>query len=134
METLNASLHDSLNWSDAQFSDSEAQRLFSSAHFDVLVFVASKGGGSCPLQDRTPPSAPVDEQAVQTTTLEIRDQASFEAFFAVRPIFQERQEMFLGYTGTTDPVVLCHTADRPRQKGVPDVLVSAIIFYRLELA
>lgn len=86
METLNASLHDSLTWSDTQFSDSEAQRLFSSAHFDVLVFVASKGGGSCPLQDRTPPGAPVDEQAVRTTTLEIRDEASFEAFFAVRPI------------------------------------------------
>ena len=90
METLNAGLHDSLTWSDAQFSDSEAQRLFSSAHFDVRVFVASKGGESCPLRDGTPPSARVDEQAVQTTTLEIRDEASLEAFFAVRPSFPER--------------------------------------------
>lgn len=99
METLNASLHDSLTWSDAQFSDSEAQRLFSSAHFDVLVFVASKAGGSCPLQDGTPLNAPVNEQAVQTKTLEIRDEASFEAFFAVRPIVPETQEMFLGLYG-----------------------------------
>ena len=41
--------------------------------------------------------------------------------------------MFLGYTGTTDPVVLCHAADRPGRKGVPDVLVSAIIFCRVDL-
>lgn len=43
MGTLDPSLHDG-TWYDAQFSDSEARRLFSSDRFHVEVRTASRDG------------------------------------------------------------------------------------------